>query len=485
MQRMSAQDASFLHVESDDRPMHVGGVSIFEGPPPQFAEVMTMIEGKLALVPRYRQIVRFVPFALARPVWVDDPHFNLGYHVRRTALPAPGGDGELRTLVGRVMSQNLDRAKPLWEMWVAEGLDEGRWALISKVHHAMVDGVAGTDLMTVLLDTERNPEPLPPDSWMAEPAPGSARLLADAIRERGLNPFIAAEQLVGAFRAPRQLASVLADTSRGLAGFAGVARRGESSSLNGPLGPHRRWDWARGRLSDVRLVRQSFGGTVNDVVLAAITHGFRELLESRGEPVDRVLRTLVPVSVRRPGERGTYNNRVSAMFAELPVGIEGPVERLESIRTQMAGLKESKQAVAGETLTSLSGFAPPMLLALGARVASRLPQHALNTGTTNVPGPQFPLYLAGRRLLESFPYIPLFASVRVAVAIFSYDGALSFGVSGDYDTAPDIEVLCRGIERGLSELVALAQPPAAGPEPGAQPDARRAAPPKPKPAQAS
>src|SRR5438270_500853 len=247
MQRMSAQDASFLHVESDDRPMHVGGVSIFEGPPPPFAEVMAMIEGKLALVPRYRQIVRFVPFALARPVWVDDPHFNLGYHVRRTALPAPGGDRELRTLVGRVMSQNLDRAKPLWEMWVAEGLAEGRWALISKVHHAMVDGVAGTDLMTVLLDTERNPEPLPPDSWMAEPAPGSARLLADAIRERGLNPFIAAEQLVGAFRAPRQLASVLADTSRGLAGFAGVARRGESSSLNGPLGPHRRWDWARGQ----------------------------------------------------------------------------------------------------------------------------------------------------------------------------------------------------------------------------------------------
>jgi WS/DGAT/MGAT family acyltransferase len=217
----------------------------------------------------------------------------------------------------------------------------------------------------------------------------------------------------------------------------------------------------------VKLVRRAHGGTVNDVVLAAITHGFRELLESRGEPVDRVLRTLVPVSVRLPGERGTYNNRVSAMFAELPVGIEDPLARLGSIRAQMGGLKESKQAVAGETLTSMSGFAPPMLLALGARLASRLPQHMLNTGTTNVPGPQFPLYLSGRRLLESFPYIPLFASVRVAVAIFSYDGALSFGVSGDYDTAPDIDVLCRGIEDGLSQLVALAQPAAAGPEPAA------------------
>lgn len=485
MQRMSAQDASFLDIEDDDRPMHVGGVSIFEGPPPPFAEVMAMIDGKLALVPRYRQVVRFAPFALARPVWVDDPHFNLGYHVRRTALPSPGGDDELRTLVGRVMSQNLDRAKPLWEMWVVEGLDEGRWGLISKVHHAMVDGVATTELMTVLLDRERNPERPEAESWTAEPTPGAARLLADAILERTVNPLIAAEQFVGALRAPRRLASVLADTSRGLAGFVGVARRGEASSLNGPLSPHRRWDWARGRLSDVQLVRRAFGGTVNDVVLAAITHGFRQLLESRGEPVDRVLRTLVPVSVRRPGERGTYNNRVSAMFAELPVGIEDPVSRLESIRTQMAGLKESKQAVAGKTLTSLSGFAPPMLLALGARLASRLPQHALNTGTTNVPGPQFPLYLAGRRLLESFPYIPLFASVRVAVAIFSYDGALSFGVSGDYDAAPDIDVVCRGIERGLRELVAVAQPLTAEPEPAAKPEAERPAHRKPKPAQTS
>jgi WS/DGAT/MGAT family acyltransferase len=237
----------------------------------------------------------------------------------------------------------------------------------------------------------------------------------------------------------------------------------------------------------VQAVRGAFGGTVNDVVLAAITSGFRELLRSRGESVDRVLRTLVPVSVRREGERGTYNNRVSAMFAELPVGVEDPVVRLEAIRAQMAGLKESKQAVAGETLTSLSGFAPPMLLALGARLASRLPQRTLNTGTTNVPGPQFPLYLAGRRLLESFPYIPLFAQVRVAVAIFSYDGALSFGVSGDYDTAPDIDVLCQGIERGLSELVALAQPPP-GPSTDtaakATPARKRTARRKPKPAEA-
>jgi WS/DGAT/MGAT family acyltransferase len=480
MHRMSFQDASFLHIESDASPMHVGGVSIFEGPPAPFEEVLAMVQAKLPLVPRYRQVVRFVPFGLALPVWVDDPYFNLGYHVRRTALPDPGGEQELRALVGRVMSQNLDRSKPLWEMWIVEGLGDGQWALLSKVHHCMVDGVATTDLMTVLLDKERDPERLSPDVWAPGPMPGAARLLADAAVDRAANPFAAGERLVGALRAPRQLASLVKDTSRGLIGFAGLARPPARSSLNGPLGPHRRWSWARGRLSDVQQIRSALGGTVNDVVLAAITGGFRELLESRGEPVDRVLHTLVPVSVRRAGERGTYNNRVSAIFAELPIGIEDPAARLESISAQMAGLKESKQAVAGEVLTSLSGYASPMLLALGARLASKLPQRTLHTGTTNVPGPQFPLYLARRRMLESFPYIPLFASVRIAVAIFSYDGALSFGVSGDYDTAPDIEVLCRGIERGLDQLLALAHASAAPTAPK-----KRRSSPRRKPAPAS
>jgi WS/DGAT/MGAT family acyltransferase len=459
MDRMSSQDASFLHIETDATPMHVGGVSIFEGPPPPFDDLVTTIERKLALVPRYRQVVRFVPLGISRPVWVDDPHFNIRYHVRRTALPQPGGDAELKALVGRVMSQNLDRAKPLWEMWVVEGLDEGRWALLSKVHHCMVDGVASTDLMAVLLDKERDPKLPPADSWKPEPQPRTARLLAGAVLQRAVNPVEAAERLGGALRAPRQFAGLLEDTSRGLVGLVGLARRPPRSSLNGPLGPHRRWSWARGQLSDVQMVRGALGGTVNDVVLASITSGFRELLQSRGEPIERVLRTLVPVSVRRPGERGTYNNRVSAMFADLPIGIDDPAQRLESIRVQTADLKESKQAVAGEVLTTLSGFAPPMLLAVGARVAGRLPQRSVNTGTTNVPGPQFPMYLSGRRLLESFPYIPLFSHVRLAVAIFSYNGALSFGVSGDYDSTPDIDVLCTGIENGLRELVELVEQP--------------------------
>jgi WS/DGAT/MGAT family acyltransferase len=471
MQRMSAQDASFLYIESDASPMHVGGVSIFEGPPPPFEEFKRAVTSKLHLVPRYRQVVRFVPFGVSRPVWVDDPHFNLGYHVRRTALPSPGGDTELKTLTGRVMSQNLDRAKPLWEMWVVEGLDDDRWALLSKVHHCMVDGVASTDLMAVLFDKEPGP-PGPPgrtagtdgspgkdnapiDTWIPERTPTDSELLARAVADRLANPFQAAYGLGGALMTPRELTRLLEQTARGTLHSAGLVRQPPPSSLNGPLGPHRRWGWARGSLADVQQIRKQLGGTVNDVVLAAITQGFRELLQHRNEATDRTLRTLVPVSVRRPGERGTYNNRVSAMFAELPANLEDPAAQLEFITVQMAGLKESKQAVAGEVLTSLSGFAPPMLLALGARVAGRLPQHAINTGTTNVPGPQFPMYAAGRRLLESFPYIPLFAHVRLAVAIFSYDGSLTFGVSGDYDTAPDIEILCTGIEHGLGRLLEL------------------------------
>jgi diacylglycerol O-acyltransferase len=461
MHRMSPLDASFLHLEDNVTQLHIGSVAIFEGPPPPFEGVLEMVAGKLPLVPRYRQVVRFVPLAMGRPVWVDDSHFNIEYHVRRTALPAPGGEQELRNLVGRVMSQQLDRAKPLWEMWIAEGLGEGGWAIVSKVHHCMVDGVAGTDLLTVILDREREAGRFPSDTWKPEPEPTGVELLADAVVERLVSPYEGLRALRAGLRAPRQFVRGVDDTARSIIGMRGLVRRTPPSTLNGPIGPHRRWSWARSQLSDVKAVRGALGGTVNDVVLACITNGFKRLLEARRESTDRVVRTMVPVSVRSPGERGTYNNKVSAMFAELPVGIEDPRERLDSIRTQMEGLKESKQAVAGEVLTSLSGFAPPMLLALGERVARGVPQRNINTVTTNVPGPQYPLYAAGRRMLEAFPYVPLGGRVRVGVAIFSYDGALNFGVTGDFDSSPDVVVLCEGIEEGMAELVELAAKPRA------------------------
>jgi WS/DGAT/MGAT family acyltransferase len=458
MDRMSPLDASFLHVEDAVSHMHIGSVAVFEGPPPTPLDVEQMVAGKLPAVPRYRQKVRFVPFDLGRPVWVDDPHFNLGYHLRHTALAAPGGDQELRNLVGRVMSQQLDRHKPLWEMWIVEGLEHDHWALVSKVHHCMVDGVSGTDLLTVVLDSEREPPRPIADTWHAEAEPSSARLIRDALVDFVASPYEQIRAVRSATRAPRQMLQQTGELARGLRAWTGVVRPTQSSSLNGPIGPHRRWDWARTTLTDVKTVRRAVGGTVNDIVLTVLTRGFRDLLLARDESVEgRVVRTLVPVSVRTSGERGTYNNRVSAMIAELPVGVEDPAERLAAIRAQMDDLKESKQAVAGEVLTSLSGFAPSMLLALGTRVAMRIPQRNVNTVTTNVPGPQHQLYACGRPMIEAFPFVPLASTVRIGVAIFSYNGMLNYGVTGDYDTAPDIGVVCSGVEAGMTELLKLAE----------------------------
>jgi diacylglycerol O-acyltransferase len=460
--RMSPLDALFLHVEDSVSHMHIASVLLLEGPAPSYSEFASMIAGKLSLVPRYRQVVRFVPFQLGRPVWVDDPHFNLEYHVRHTALPAPGGELELRRLVGRVMSQQLDRAKPLWELWMVEGLGENRWALLAKTHHSIVDGVSGTELLTVLLDTSPNPPPPTAEDWRPAPAPSALELAADAVAAMARSPYEQLRALRAASRVPLQAAAQLADIGTGLAALAGLVPRTPVSSLNGPIGPHRRYSWASTSVQDIKQVRKQLGGTFNDVVLAAITAGFRTLLESRHEPVDRVVRTLVPVSVRsrdRSGRAvgdGRYDNKVSAMFAALPVGVADPVERLHGVTAQLAGLKESNQAVAGEALTSLSGFAPPILLALGTRLATKAAQRNVNTVTTNVPGPQLPLYVLGRRMRTAFPYVPLGVQCRLAVAIFSYDGQVNFGVTGDYDTTPDIDVLCRGIERGMSELVTLA-----------------------------
>jgi len=459
MDPLSAQDASFLEIEDEVSHMHIGSVGIFEGPAPTRDEFRAAVAAKLDLVPRYRQKVRYPPFHVGPPVWIEDGHFNLDYHLRRTALAAPGGEDELRALVGRVMSQQLDRAKPLWELWAADGLGGGRWALVSKTHHCMVDGVSATDLLSVLLDSERNPEVAAPKPWTAAPEPSVRELVGQPLARRLRSPLGAVSAVNDFVRGPRRVSELTFDTVRGTVAMRGLLRPTPKTSLNGPIGPHRRWDWARAQLSDVKTVRGALGGTINDVVLAVISGGFRDLLLARGEdPAAQTVRSLVPVSVRRAGERGTYNNRVSAMFAELPIAVEDPVQRLEDVRVQMDGLKRSKEAVAGEVLTSLSGFAPAVLLALGTRLVFKVPQRTLNTVTTNVPGPQKPLFLCGRRMLETIPFVPLAGRVRVGVAIFSYDGALKFGVTGDYDTAPDIRILCEGVETGLAELVAAARP---------------------------
>jgi WS/DGAT/MGAT family acyltransferase len=317
---MSPQDAMFLHVENDVTPMHIGGVSIFEGPPPPFDDLRAMVQGKLDLTPRYRQKVRFVPLGMGEPVWVDDPHFNLGYHLRHTAVPSPGTEKQLRATAARVFSQHLDRSKPLWEIWMVEGLEDYHWALLSKVHHCMVDGVAATDMMSLLFG--ERPESGNGQVWQPEPEPSGLDLIAYSARHRVRDP---AAQIRFVLRAPSEALRAAAGVARSLAAAA-PAMRPATSSLTGSIGPHRVWSWANVPLASIKHVRAELGGTVNDVVLTLITNGYRQLLESRGESISTadVIRTMVPVSVRKPGESGVYNNRVSAVFARLPVGIEDP-----------------------------------------------------------------------------------------------------------------------------------------------------------------
>lgn len=463
MDRLSPLDASFLHMEDERNLMHIGSVGVFEGPPPSYEAFSSMVAGKLPLVPRYRQRVQFVPFNLGRPVWTDDPYFSLGYHIRHTALPAPGGYEQLRNLASRIMSQGLDRSRPLWELWLVEGLEDGHWGLVSKVHHSLVDGVSGTELLGVILDASPEPSPPAPDTWRPGETPSGVRLVGEAVTDYLASPseqWRAARSLT---LRPLRLAKAAAETARGLAAFTGNLSLAPSSSLIGPIGPHRRWAWARAGSDEVRTVRGALGGTVNDVVLAVITRGFRDLLLAHGEPPEhRVVRSLVPVSVRKPDEHGVYNNRVSAMIAELPVGIADPVQRLAAISSQMDRLKQSREAVAAETLMSLSGFAPPLLLALGTRAAVTAGRHtpgrlSVSTVTTNVPGPRHSLYALGRRMIESFPYVPTTSPMRVGVAIFSYEGQFTFGVNADYDAVPDVDVLTGGIEAGMRELVKVAE----------------------------
>jgi diacylglycerol O-acyltransferase len=456
MDHMSALDASFLYIENEFNHMHIAVVAIFEGPAPQGGEIEEMIASKLPLVPRYRQKVRFVPFDLGRPVWSDDHHFNLRYHVRHTALPAPGSDEQLRTLVGRVMSQQLDRAKPLWEAWVVEGLEGDRWAILSKTHHCMVDGVSGSDLLSVLLDSAADADHPIIDNWRPESRPTGLELLGESFRDGIKTPGEVVRNFRSALAAPGRVLHQLADAVVGFSTFREFNVAPAETSLNGPIGPHRRWYSASTSLDDILKIRSAHGGTVNDVVLSVITQGFRALMLSRGEAVDGLcVRSLVPVSVRREDEHGTLNNRVAAMFADLPVGIADPLDRLRAVRAEMEDLKEHHQSAATETLGSISDMTPTALLALGARIFAGLEQHSVQTVTTNVPGPRHTLYAAGCRMLNAYPYVPLSGSVRIGVAIFSYAGHLTFGVTGDYESAADIDVLAEGIEAGVQDLLGL------------------------------
>jgi len=454
MERMSMMDASFLYMENEFDLHHNAWLGLFAGPAPTGEEFRRHIASKLPRIPRYRQRVRFVPHDLAAPVWVDDRHFNLSYHLRSIALPAPGSDAQIRELFTTLMAQPLDRNKPLWDMWLVDGLQGNRWALISRLHHCMADGVSTTDITTTVLDQEPLATPAEVvDDWKPEAAPTDAELVQAALMESQQQQM---EQASRYGTWVNSLKAQMAEVDKAFASLKdSLAAPLSITSLNGPIGPYRRWAWAKASLEGIGAIRASLGGTVNDVLLAIVTRAFRDLLVSRGEAVaDRTVRCLVPVSVRSIGEAG--GNRIASMYAELPVGIADPAARLAAIKTQMDGLKSSKQALAAVVLTSMAGFQPPALMAMSARSAGHAP-NPVNTVATNVPGPRHPLYLLGRKMLDNYPYVPLASSMRLGTSMFSYDGYVRFGVTGDYDSTPDIQIFADGLGEGFRELSAVAQ----------------------------
>jgi len=458
LERLSPLDAAFLDAEDEDRhaSLAIASVAVLEGPVPRQEDIVAAITSRLPLIPRYRQKLLTVPFDLAAPAWVDDPHFDIAYHVRRTALPAPGGDEALCRLVARLMSQRLDRDRPLWECWVVERLARGRWALLSKVHHCMVDGVGGTNLYNTLFDHPGRPPAGAADSWLPSAGPSTARLTVKALGDAIVSPAGQVRLLTRALRHPRRTLRRMVDTTSGLTALARtVLDPATVSSLTGPIGRYRRYAVGRARLTDVARVGRHFGVSVNDVALAAISGAFRRLLLNRGErPDPHAIRSLVPVSVRASDDGGVQDNRISMVLPFLPVDVADPVQRLNLVHTQMADLKASKEAEAGEAMTTLAAHEPFLPISWGIRLAARLPQRSIVTVTTNVPGPRQPLHLLGRRVLEILPYVPIALRLRTGVAMLSYCDRLAFGVTADYDSAPEADLLASAIEQGIAELVA-------------------------------
>ena len=468
--RLSGLDASFLALEDGGAHMHVGSVLLFAGDPPAYDDVIAQIERRLALVPRYRQTLAFAPLIQSRPVWVDDPHFNPGYHVRHTALAPPGGEDELRRLAGRIFAQRLDRAKPLWELWLVDRVGEDRFAMITKTHHCLVDGVSGVDIATVLFDLDADPPPQPePEPWYPRPRPSAAALLADALAERAQTPLELASAAVGAVVRPRDAAMAGLTAAGGLAAIAHAGIAGAPPSpLNQRIGPHRRFAWVDADLAVFKAVKNALGGTVNDVVLTAVAGALRRHYLAHGLQTEAVeLKAMVPVSVRADSERGALGNKVTTMYAPLPIGLEDPLARYRAVHEAMRGLKESGQALGAEVITSLADFAPPTILAQATRLQAV--QRFFNLTVTNVPGPQLTLYMLGRPLRRIYPLVPLAENCALGIAIMSYDGRIDFGLVADYDALPDLDALASGLE---AEIATLTEAAGAPPEPRAKPRRR-------------
>jgi WS/DGAT/MGAT family acyltransferase len=452
-ERLSGLDTSFLHLERSGAHMHVASTSVFEGQAPTHEEFRDHIASRLHLVPRFRQKLRFVPLDQGRPVWVDDPHLNLDYHVRQTALPAPGSDEQLRNLAARIFSQQLDRSKPLWELWLVEGLTGDRFAIIGKSHHALVDGVSGVDITTVLFDLDPEPAGAPDKAppWLARPEPTDLKLLSDAWRERLTSPPEIYRGFRAALRGPRQVLKGVGATSK----MVSAGMSAPHSVFNVEIGPHRRFQMTQTDLGDLKRVKDAHGGTVNDVILSIVAGGIGKYLRARGHDTAGLeLRAMVPVSVRADEEHGALGNRISAMMAPLPVWCEDPVERLRLMTGEMGDLKTSGQAVGAEILTKLTDFAPSTIASQAARLQPA--QRFFNLVVTNVPGPQFPLYVLGRKMESIFPMVPLARRQALCIGIMSYNGQVNFGLIGDFDGMADLDSFSLDLEAATREVIETA-----------------------------
>ncbi len=461
--RLTALDASFLHMERLETPMHVGAMSILEGEAFfdadghfRIREVRDLVLSRLPLMPRFRKKLMSVPYDQGRPIWVDDDRFDIAYHVRLTALPKPGSWEQLVALTTRVQEHLLDRDRPLWELWFVEGLEDAHVAIIQKTHHSLIDGVSGVDVATLLLDATPLYNPPVVTEWKAEPAPTSSQLLADTLRERITEPAEIIRSVRSLLRGPRHAITAIGDAVRSMGTLMTRDAIAPRTSLNARTARHRRLSVVRVPLAEVKEIRAGLGGTVNDVVLTGVAGGLRRLLQHRGDATEDVqLRVLCPVSVRADEQRGALGNKVSAMFVNLPVDGRTSIERLDTISAQTRDLKERRQALGAEMIMSVSDYIAPTLMSLAARVVHRQP--FFNLVVTNVPGPQVPLYMMGARLLEAFPIVPLTRNLTVVVGILSYDGTMHFGLWADRDAFADLEVLAGGIDDSFAELVKLAR----------------------------
>jgi WS/DGAT/MGAT family acyltransferase len=459
--RLSALDATFLGLEDANVHMHVAAVAVYQAEALRTAEggldvdrIRSAVESALGETPRFRQKLARIPL-FDHPVWVDDPRFNLAYHVRHTALPPPGDLRQLKRLAGRILSQKLDRGKPLWEMWVIQGVEGDRFAILAKAHHCMVDGISGLDLLARMMRLDPDPTVEPAAGWIPRPPPDASRMLVDEVWHRASFPASLAREALGSITRPQDLAWRLWENAAALGEtLRGGLRATTSTPLNEDIGPYRRFDWTRHDLGGLNEIRKRFGGTLNDVVLATAAGAIGRFLEARGVDLrDSAFRAQVPVSTRVPGDR-KEGNRVVMLMADLPVDERDPVKRLERVRKAMGELKRSRQRFGVQLIEEVSDRTLPGLWMNFARIATR--QRSFNVVITNIPGPKRPVYLLGARMEGIYPLVPLAQQQALGIAVFSYDGGLHWGLHADWDALPDLHDLTVGLDEEFERLLKLA-----------------------------